>query len=248
MTTYDTVSQEVAASYLIARLTADERDALWLLDGREDGMWAVQNMSADMQRTLRRLAHRGLCHLTTLRNEQGRRAAQFERDATVIEALDAWDVRQAQREAEAEELPTVAPVLIFTRSPIGERQEKNILAIGERVMRVSGDAHGWGGSGIGVIERIIPGHMNQYPARWVDAKAVVAWPAPCRIGGSGVSRTTVALKALARPDEMGACERCGRYRRLLTAGSSSRVCGTCLSREERRINTHELWGRGRRGY
>jgi hypothetical protein len=25
-------------------------------------------------------------------------------------------------------------------------------------------------------------------------------------------------------------------------------CGTCISREERRINTREMYGKGRRGY
>lgn len=114
------------------------------------------------------------------------------------------------------------------------------LVVGDQVVRVSG------ASSVGVIERIIPGHMDKYPVRWVDAKAVVAWPHR-RIGGSGYMRTTVALKALARPDELGACEQCGRHRRLITT-ETTRTCGTCLSREERRINTRELWGRGRRGY
>ena len=122
------------------------------------------------------------------------------------------------------------------------------LAVGDQVVRVSGATHGWGGSGAGVIERIIPGHMDKYPARWVDAKAVVAWPAPRRIGGSGSNHTTVALAALARPDEMGECDQCGRHRRLLDSGATRRLCGTCLHREERRINTREMYGHGRRGY
>ena len=122
------------------------------------------------------------------------------------------------------------------------------LCVGDQVVRVSGASHGRGSDGVGVIERIIPGHMDKYPVRWVEAKAIVAWPAPRRIGGSGSTHTTVALKALARPDEMGECMKCGRYRRLLTAGASSRVCGTCLSREERRINTREMYGHGRKGY
>ena len=49
----------------------------------------------------------------------------------------------------------------------------------------------------GVIERIIPAHMDKYPLRWVEAKAVVAWPRR-RIGGSGWMRTTVTLKSLRR--------------------------------------------------
>lgn len=123
----------------------------------------------------------------------------------------------------------------------------NTLAVGDQVVRVSGAARGWGSDGAGVIERIIPGHMDKYPARWVDAKAVVAWSAPRRIGGNGVMRTTVALKSLARPDEMGTCERCGRHRRLIMT-ETMRTCGTCLSREERRINTRKMYGHGRRGY
>lgn len=118
------------------------------------------------------------------------------------------------------------------------------LAVGDQVVRISGQTSGWGSSGPGTITRIIPGHMGQYPARWVDAKAVVAWPAPHRIGGSGVMHTTVKLTALARPDEMGQCATCGRRRRLDSDGQ----CGTCWHREARRINTHEMWGHGRRGY
>lgn len=119
------------------------------------------------------------------------------------------------------------------------------LAVGDQVVRITG------APGEGVIERIIPGHMDKYPVRWIEAKAVVAWPAPRRIGGTGWMRTTVALSRLARPDEMGVCARCGRRRRLMTTGTPEypeRICGTCLHREERRINTKELWGRGRRGY
>ena len=159
--------------------------------------------------------------------------------------------------ATLEELPTVVPVLTppepipepisETTSERQERQEMNTLAVGDQVLRVSGATHGWGGSGVGVIERIIPGHMGQYPASWVDAKAVVEWPAPRRIGGRGAMRTTVALKSLARPDEMGACDQCGRHRRLMDAGTR-RICGTCIHREERRINTHEMYHHGRRGY
>lgn len=57
-----------------------------------------------------------------------------------------------------------------------------------------------------------------------------------------------ALKALDAWDELGECGRCGRRRRLIDYYASLRLCGTCVSREERRINTHELYGHGRRGY
>lgn len=114
----------------------------------------------------------------------------------------------------------------------------NPLTVGEHVVRVSGAL------GEGVVQKIIPGHMDKYPVRWVEAKAVVAWPAPRRIGGNGWMRTTVALSSLARPYEVGPCEQCGRRRRLV----NGLMCGTCLHREERRINTHEMYGRGRRGY
>jgi hypothetical protein len=53
-----------------------------------------------------------------------------------------------------------------------------------------------------------------------------------------------------KPD--GICERCGRPRRTLyrhgTGEFASYWCGTCLAREARRINTREMYGRGRRGY
>jgi hypothetical protein len=368
-TTMDTMTrtpEQLAAQ--IAALTSDERDFLFLLDNRESGQWEARHMSADSERIANRLAHRGLCVRTIIRNERNHRAVLFERDAAAAEALDAWDMAQAARDAERvaadaavrdavwaeytreqdalaarryvvtlhydahpllesrvvwegqgfwvaarwahdaaksllsghpysyvehtadnatysaylqdhskqglvyvleghavlEELPIIVPVLTpqepITERPgtltdaqpgaVAERQERqetNTLAVGDQVVRVSGAAHGWGSDGAGIIERLIPGHMDKYPVRWVDAKAVVAWPAPRRIGGSGAMRTTVALKALARPDEMGACDKCGRQRRLITT-ETARSCGTCLSREERRINTRELWGHGRRGY
>lgn len=119
------------------------------------------------------------------------------------------------------------------------------LAIGDRVVRV------YGALGEGVIRSIIPGHMDKYPVRWVKAKACVEWPAPRRIGGRGYKVTTVALSALARPDEVGSCEKCGKHKRLITTGTEAypvRICGTCQHREERRVNTHEMYGYGRRGY
>lgn len=119
------------------------------------------------------------------------------------------------------------------------------LTAGDRVVRVSGAL------GEGTVVRIIPAHEDKYPVRWVEAKAVVAWPAPRRIGGNGSMHTTVALSTLARPDEVGECEQCRRRRRLITTGTESyptRICGTCLHREERRTNTREMYGHGRRGY
>ena len=112
------------------------------------------------------------------------------------------------------------------------------LTVGERVVRTSGKRT------VGTIERIIPGHQTQYPPRWLDARAVVAWPSR-RLGSeSALTHSTVALASLARPDEMGDCSKCGRHRRIVAAGQ----CGTCHSREARRINTAEMWGHGRRGY
>ena len=119
------------------------------------------------------------------------------------------------------------------------------LAVGECVVRVSGAL------GEGTIVKVIPAHMDKYPVRRVEAKAVVAWPAPRRIGGNGYMHTTVALSSLARPDEVGICDQCGRRRRLITTGTEAypvRRCGTCLHRQERRINTKEMYGHGRRGY
>lgn len=119
------------------------------------------------------------------------------------------------------------------------------LTVGEKVVRASGVL------GVGTILRILPAHQDRWPVRWVEAKAVVSWPDPRRIGGSGFMRTTVALSALARPEEVGTCDDCGRRRRLITTGSEAfpeRKCGTCVHREERRINTYEMHGHGRRGY
>ena len=125
------------------------------------------------------------------------------------------------------------------------------LTVGERVVRVTGNPGGWGGNGEGTIRQIIPAHMDKYPVRWVEAKARVEWPAPRRIGGRGYQITTVLLSALARPEEVGTCDQCGRRRRLITTGTEEypvRKCGTCVHREERRINTREMLGHGRRGY
>ncbi len=62
-------------------------------------------------------------------------------------------------------------------------------------------------------------------------------------------------QTLAPPPEHkpgGTCEKCGRYRKTLyrhgTGAYVSYWCGTCLARQARRINTREMYGRGRRGY
>jgi hypothetical protein len=51
---------------------------------------------------------------------------------------------------------------------------------------------------------------------------------------------------------MQRCDKCHRPRReLIDRGTPEhpyRICGTCLHREERRQNTREMYGRGRRGY
>lgn len=44
------------------------------------------------------------------------------------------------------------------------------------------------------------------------------------------------------------CDKCKRERKKLYDYSQQRWCGTCISREERRVNCREMWGRGRRGY
>lgn len=41
------------------------------------------------------------------------------------------------------------------------------------------------------------------------------------------------------------CAKCGKTRRIVT---KTEICGTCDHRESRRINSREMWGRGRRGY
>lgn len=47
----------------------------------------------------------------------------------------------------------------------------------------------------------------------------------------------------------GVCAKCQRQRRVLYPYKEQQWCGTCISREERRINTHEMYGgHGRRGY
>lgn len=49
-----------------------------------------------------------------------------------------------------------------------------------------------------------------------------------------------------------ACDKCGRVRVTLVNDGSDMYpfweCGTCSHRRARRINTREMWGRGRRGY
>lgn len=45
----------------------------------------------------------------------------------------------------------------------------------------------------------------------------------------------------------GPCAHCGRTR-TLHPYQGAQWCGTCISREERRINTREMHGKGRRGY
>jgi hypothetical protein len=51
---------------------------------------------------------------------------------------------------------------------------------------------------------------------------------------------------------IGTCQKCQRPNRQLTNAGSAEyphmICGTCRHREERRINTREMYGRGRRGY
>lgn len=47
------------------------------------------------------------------------------------------------------------------------------------------------------------------------------------------------------------CALCGRERTTYEVGTEAyprRECGTCISRQERRTNTRERYGRGRRGY
>lgn len=44
------------------------------------------------------------------------------------------------------------------------------------------------------------------------------------------------------------CDKCQRERKSLYPYSGGNWCGTCISREERRINTREMYGRGRKGY
>jgi len=52
--------------------------------------------------------------------------------------------------------------------------------------------------------------------------------------------------------EMLPCNKCGRLRKSLvndgTEEFPNMICGTCLSRKERAINTKEMYGKGRRGY
>lgn len=44
------------------------------------------------------------------------------------------------------------------------------------------------------------------------------------------------------------CGKCQRKRKTLYPRGADLWCGTCISREERRHNTREMYGRGRRGY
>ena len=45
------------------------------------------------------------------------------------------------------------------------------------------------------------------------------------------------------------CDHCNRRRRIYPYPDNNRLwCGTCISRDIRRINQHEMWGHGKRGY
>lgn len=44
------------------------------------------------------------------------------------------------------------------------------------------------------------------------------------------------------------CDKCSRERKKVYDYRGVKWCGTCISREERRINCREGNGRGRRGY
>lgn len=53
-------------------------------------------------------------------------------------------------------------------------------------------------------------------------------------------------------EKRGECSKCHRpNRKLYNTGTVAHpyfICGTCQRREERRINTREMWGGGRPGY
>jgi hypothetical protein len=74
----------------IAHLTPDEMGYLVGLDLEEDGVQMAKHISGDTERLATRLARRGLCHRTVVRNERNHPAVMFERDAVVAEALNAW--------------------------------------------------------------------------------------------------------------------------------------------------------------
>ena len=118
------------------------------------------------------------------------------------------------------------------------------FAIGETVYTKAGNKPG-------VIEQFIPAVSGR---GWMDhpAFAVVRWPDPRRIGGNGYRRTSVRLTGLVHDAERGICDQCGKHSHtLVSVGSEAyprRICGSCHHREERRINTREMYGHGRRGY
>lgn len=69
----------------------------------------------------------------------------------------------------------------------------------------------------------------------------------------GEPQTYGAHRSARWPDAFckGNCWKCGRKRQLYACGTPNHPwyeCGTCLHRSERRTNTREMWGRGRRGY
>lgn len=86
----------------------------------------------------------------------------------------------------------------------------------------------------GVIEGFIPAVSGH---GWMDhpAFAVVRWPDPRRIGGSGYRRTSVRLTGLVHEAERGTCDQCGKHSNtLVSVGSEAyprRICGTCHHRE-----------------
>lgn len=172
------------AARQIARLTMDERDALWLLDRCEDGVWETRHMSADMERTLRRLARRGLCHASTFRTEQNRRAAQFERDAIVIESLNAWDVAQVAREADQARAQIEQPVASATQDTQAAHQltwlkreasdvEQNLASLTHTACQI-GEASGWRDARLPQIDVAIHYWKSRYLAltRQISAESV----------------------------------------------------------------------------
>jgi hypothetical protein len=68
----------------------------------------------------------------------------------------------------------------------------------------------------------------------------------------GASRSARMARRASMLEHAGECEKCGRKSRSLinkgTAEYPHWICGSCLHREERRANTREKYGRGRRGY
>ena len=102
-------------------------------------------------------------------------------------------------------------------------------------------------------------HTHGTIHNWKLLRAAIArapqteWCEACHEDGCNAVRAMDAFgKGESEPKQPAECAKCGRPRKALynvgTAAYQYWICGTCQHRQERRINTKEMYGHGRRGY